>query len=220
MEKSSLNSYTFPIYQKYQSPSKLLISIIKNLMLVNNEAILDAGIYCVINEINLTNSDVYKVSQGCDYIKFLIYQLGRQCEQLPESKKKIYLEFLERLYCLFYVNEHKTIEASRLKRKDTEILNMLKLIDLDLTEPIEYPNTQINSILKERIIKGSVIERKIKIEAQTSLILRQLQRSIGTISSEEESRITNLSVEQLEALGEALLDFSSRDDLIAWLAKN
>ena len=59
----------------------------------------------------------------------------------------------------------------------------------------------------------------IKQEA-VSLVLRQLKRRIGTISAEDESRITGLSVEQLEALGEALLDFSSCDDLSAWLNQN
>ncbi len=55
-------------------------------------------------------------------------------------------------------------------------------------------------------------------EGEVSLVLRQLKCCIGTISAEDESRITGLSVEQLEALGEALLDFSSGDDLRNWLA--
>ncbi len=49
--------------------------------------------------------------------------------------------------------------------------------------------------------------------------LRLLKKRIGEIRPEDESRITGLSVEQLEALGEALLDFSSSDDLRMWLAK-
>ncbi|MDJ0747662.1 MAG: DUF4351 domain-containing protein, partial [Xenococcaceae cyanobacterium MO_167.B27] len=57
-------------------------------------------------------------------------------------------------------------------------------------------------------------------EGEVSLVLRLLKKRIGQIKAEDESQITNLSVEQLEALGEALLDFSSRDDLIAWLANN
>ncbi len=55
-------------------------------------------------------------------------------------------------------------------------------------------------------------------EGEVSLVLRQLKCCIGTISAEDESRISDLSVEQLEALGEALLDFSSGDDLRNWLA--
>ncbi len=49
-------------------------------------------------------------------------------------------------------------------------------------------------------------------------VVGRLKRLIGNIESEDEIRISALSVEQLKALGEALLDFSSRDDLLAWLA--
>ncbi len=54
-------------------------------------------------------------------------------------------------------------------------------------------------------------------QRESLLILRQLKRRIGQIQAEDETRINQLSIEQLEALGEALLDFSSRDDLLAWL---
>ena len=57
-------------------------------------------------------------------------------------------------------------------------------------------------------------------EGEVSLVLRLLKRRIGEIQPSDESRITGLSVEQLEALGEALLDFSSTDDLSAWLNQN
>jgi Domain of unknown function (DUF4351) len=55
------------------------------------------------------------------------------------------------------------------------------------------------------------------IERERSLILCQLTRKIGTISSNIEAQIAALSVAQLEVLGEALLDFSSSADLDAWL---
>ncbi|MCC0178451.1 DUF4351 domain-containing protein [Waterburya agarophytonicola K14] len=54
-------------------------------------------------------------------------------------------------------------------------------------------------------------------QGQVSLILHLLKRRIGEIKSEE-TRINALSVEQLEALGDVLLDFSNREDLLAWLA--
>ncbi len=86
----------------------------------------------------------------------------------------------------------------------------------------------IRSVLREEIMRESVIYQDIKAqgkaegikEGEVSLVLRLLKKRIGQIKAEDESQITNLSVEQLEALGEALLDFSSRDDLIAWLANN
>ncbi len=94
----------------------------------------------------------------------------------------------------------------------------------------------IRTILREEIMRESVIYQDIKAEGikegeakgkaegikegEISLILRQLKRRIGDINAEDENRITGLSVEQLEALGEALLDFSSGDDLSSWLAEN
>jgi len=45
------------------------------------------------------------------------------------------------------------------------------------------------------------------------LILRQLARRFGTVSDEERVQVTALLLEQLEALGEALLDFDTVDDL-------
>ena len=77
----------------------------------------------------------------------------------------------------------------------------------------------VRAVLREEIMRESVIYQDIKAQAQASLVLRQLRKRIGEINAEDESRITNLSVEQLEALGEALLDFSSSDDLRMWLAK-
>ena len=57
-----------------------------------------------------------------------------------------------------------------------------------------------------------------KQQEGVSLVLRLLNRRIGSIPSNLESQIRKLSVEQLEDLGEALLDFSSEQDLIGWLA--
>ena len=54
-------------------------------------------------------------------------------------------------------------------------------------------------------------------EGQKSLLLRLLTRKVGELSSEVRQNIDNLSIEQLENLGEALLDFSSMVDLENWL---
>jgi len=68
------------------------------------------------------------------------------------------------------------------------------------------------------IIKGIQEGRKEGIiEGQTALILRLLARRTGEISPEIKTRIQQLSFEQLDDLGEILLDFTSQQDLIAWL---
>jgi hypothetical protein len=50
-----------------------------------------------------------------------------------------------------------------------------------------------------------------------NLIFRQLTRRLGEISPDLETKIRNLSLIQLEELGEALLDFSQVSDLEDWL---
>lgn len=95
----------------------------------------------------------------------------------------------------------------------------------------------INQVLRREIMQQSVIfqewkeeflqegeqrgEQRGRIEGRTeearSLILRQLTRRIGQVSSAMRSQVQALSLVQLESLGEALLDFTSVEDLSAWL---
>lgn len=66
----------------------------------------------------------------------------------------------------------------------------------------------ITKALKQGIKKG-----------QLALIMRQLQRRVGQVFPEIESRIDRLSVEQLENLGDALIDFNNVSDLTDWLTE-
>jgi hypothetical protein len=50
-----------------------------------------------------------------------------------------------------------------------------------------------------------------------SLILHYLTHGVGELLAQLKSHIESLAIAQLEALGEALLDFSSLADLEAWL---
>ncbi|WP_373527719.1 Rpn family recombination-promoting nuclease/putative transposase [Nostoc sp.] len=54
-------------------------------------------------------------------------------------------------------------------------------------------------------------------EGERTIVLRLLNRRVGNIPDALLSQIQGLSVEQLEALGDALLDFSSLADLERWL---
>ncbi|NEO09040.1 MULTISPECIES: Rpn family recombination-promoting nuclease/putative transposase [unclassified Moorena] len=79
----------------------------------------------------------------------------------------------------------------------------------------------INQVLRRDIMEQSVIYQDIKDEGrhegEQSLILRQLLRRIGEVSPEMRSQVQALSLPQLEALGEALLDFTKPDDLDEWM---
>ena len=63
------------------------------------------------------------------------------------------------------------------------------------------------------IKKGEALGIK---KGEANLVLKLLNRRIGLISPEFEQKIRDLSLEQLESLGEALLDFQTLDDLINW----
>lgn len=57
-------------------------------------------------------------------------------------------------------------------------------------------------------------------QGEAKVTLRQLNRRCGPLSDATTSRIRALPLDQLEALAEALLDFSGPADLAAWLAKH
>jgi predicted transposase YdaD len=57
-------------------------------------------------------------------------------------------------------------------------------------------------------------------QREAQLILRQLQRRLGTLAAVQRARVQALPVEQLEDLGEALLDFTAPADLDAWLGEH
>lgn len=59
-----------------------------------------------------------------------------------------------------------------------------------------------------------------KQEGELVIILQLLKRRLGELSPEIEQRIQSLSLNQLEALGEALLDFATMTDLSDWLQTN
>lgn len=98
----------------------------------------------------------------------------------------------------------------------------------------------IKKLLREEIMKESVMYQQIKSEGkaegiaegkaegkaegieqgrqqEANLILKQLNKRLGEIPEELSQPIRNLSVEQLENLGEALLDFQTLSDLSNWL---
>ncbi len=66
-------------------------------------------------------------------------------------------------------------------------------------------------------------ERVMKIvtswmrEGEVTIVMRLLKRKVGELDPEVEAQVRELEVAQLEALSEALLDFSNLEDLRDWL---
>jgi predicted transposase YdaD len=75
------------------------------------------------------------------------------------------------------------------------------------------------SELRETRVYQEAMQEGEQREAQ-SLILRQLSRRVGTLPADVEAQVQALDLPRLEALGEALLDFTGVDDLSNWLSGN
>jgi predicted transposase/invertase (TIGR01784 family) len=93
---------------------------------------------------------------------------------------------------------------------------------------LRFEKDLIRQFFREDIVRESVIYQDIlqrglqqgrqegRQEGEVALITRQLTRRLGEIDSSVIERVRGLSIEQLEELGEALLDFSEAADLVVW----
>ena len=59
-----------------------------------------------------------------------------------------------------------------------------------------------------------------RLQEGANLLLRQLRRRFGEVGEERERMIRGLTLEKLEELGEALLEFGSWEDLSVWLSRH
>ena len=99
---------------------------------------------------------------------------------------------------------------------------------------LKYNQDLIRQLFREGMMRESVIYQEILAEGEQRgeqrgreegrkaegqlLILRQLTRRVGELPQEVLARIETLSLEQLENLGEALLDFQAQADLETWFS--
>ncbi|TYQ25519.1 Rpn family recombination-promoting nuclease/putative transposase [Pseudanabaena sp. UWO311] len=63
-------------------------------------------------------------------------------------------------------------------------------------------------------------EQRGLVKGQSAMLQRQLTRKLGKISPSIKSKISKLSVAQLEDLAEAIFDFQTSADLNAWVKKH
>lgn len=80
---------------------------------------------------------------------------------------------------------------------------------LNLTE-VELKQTRFyQDVFEEGLQEGR--------QRQIAMILRILRRRLDSVGPTQESRIQALPLAELDALGEALLDFQTPEDLSEWL---
>jgi predicted transposase YdaD len=86
---------------------------------------------------------------------------------------------------------------------------------------LRYDKDLIRQLFRGDIMQESVIYQDIiqtgRQQGEVALIKRQLSRRLGNIDSAILQRIEGLSIQQLESLAEALLDFTTVEDLLIWL---
>ena len=90
---------------------------------------------------------------------------------------------------------------------------MLDLKTVDLTQSRFYQEV-VALGLQQGLQQGLQEGRQ---EEAAELILRQLVRKCGVLTSSQVAQVKGLELEALEQLGEDLLDFTAVADLVVWL---
>ncbi len=130
------------------------------------------------------------------------------------------------------------IAPSERPRVKSECLRLLATLRLDparmkmisgFVDTYLKLNAAEKEIFQTEIAKFEPVKQEVVMEIVTSwqlegrqegkleLVMRLLNRKVGTLTPELEERIRQLSTTQLEDLAEALLDFTNVGDLVAWL---
>ena len=123
--------------------------------------------------------------------------------------------------------ERKTWKFSLIRRlyelgfPEKDIRNLYRFVDwvMILPKALEAEFWQdFKNFEQERTMGYITTGERIGYErGQQNLVLRQLQRRVGELSQEVKKQVQALSLEDLEALAEALLDFTAMGDLLNWL---
>jgi predicted transposase YdaD len=141
-------------------------------------------------------SDPGKRAQSADLARTLV-------QNAPETERRWVLDWVELI--LVY-------KLPQLTRE--EIRMIIDLQDPDLKRSRFYQEVFAEG-WDDGLEKGREEGRKAEAAA---FVLRLLTRRFGAPSDAVVERIQALPVEQVERLGEDLLDFTGLDDLAAWLA--
>ncbi len=110
--------------------------------------------------------------------------------------------------------------------------NTLSRDEVDLMLGIELQQTRVyqDALAEGRVegeargeargeVRGEARGLERGLQQERTLVMRLLNRKLGSITTEMQLRVNGLPIEQVEALGEALLDFNQAGDLLSWLER-
>ncbi|KYC38961.1 hypothetical protein WA1_33735 [Scytonema hofmannii PCC 7110] len=109
------------------------------------------------------------------------------------------------------------LERSSVEQPETTSRAIIELVTTIMVYKFEKLSRKEVESMLGITIKETRVYREIKQEEALSLIFRLLTRRVGELPQQVRERVETLSLEQLENLGEALLDFTSVADLQATL---
>jgi predicted transposase YdaD len=113
-------------------------------------------------------------------------------------------------------------KRDRLVKTDSQNQAIIELVSTvmvykfpELSREIIDAMFTVSELKQTRVYRDAMNEGRA--EEAFALVMRQLIHRVGVVPSVTETRISGLSLSQMENLGEALLDFSGLEDLEAWL---
>ncbi|MGF1602565.1 MAG: DUF4351 domain-containing protein [Thermosynechococcaceae cyanobacterium] len=146
--------------------------------------------------------------------------------ELPRTRETLTLRILGR----GEMQQQAIADVLALPPQDSQRLTLLRIlgnwkVTLELSEAEFEEQESIMALSQaflewEQATEQKGLERGLEQgleQGEKSILLKLLNRKLGSISREERSRIESLSLAQTEALAEALLDFRQPNDLQDWL---
>jgi predicted transposase/invertase (TIGR01784 family) len=109
------------------------------------------------------------------------------------------------------------IEQSRSRHEGRAIIDLVVSI---MVGKLTNLNREEVEAMFDIEIQETRLGRDIREYEGKKLVLRQLTCKLGNLSPQLQAQVNSLNLEQIESLGEALLDFTSIEDLSAFLANS
>jgi Domain of unknown function (DUF4351) len=143
-------------------------------------------------------------------------------DELPETPETLWVRILGRDATQERaIREVLALPIEHPRRSDVLRLLASWKVRMDLGELMDFVNREEGVMaLSEAFLEWEqATESRVRQEAERSLVLRQLNRRVGTLPEAIQTQVAALPLERLEALGEDLLDFTNLADLENWLAQ-
>jgi predicted transposase/invertase (TIGR01784 family) len=113
------------------------------------------------------------------------------------------------------------VKTQPLSKTDAKFRAIMEIIETIVV--YKFPSLgreEIENMLSLSELKQTKVYQEAMQEEALSFVLRLLSRRVGTLPVNVEVQVQALNLLKLEALGEALLDFTGVDDLTNWLSSN